>query len=120
MSVRLENFRRGDTLELTLTFTNALTGAVINVSGWELWLTMKTNLTDLDAAAVLQHQMTVPSDANATNGIAIMTVTSTETDITPGTYHYDIQRAIAGSPPDVQTLVTGRVTVKQDVTLENA
>ena len=117
MSNTLEDFRRGDTLNLTLTFTDKVTGAAVDVTGMEFWLTLKSSPDDPDPG-VMQVRYTAPAGADATAGAVKMTATSADTAITPGTYYYGIQRVIAGSPPDVQTTTpeSARVRVGQDIT----
>ena len=116
MSTHLENFYRGDTLTLTLTFTDKVTGDPIDITGWDIWLTLKDDKADLDAAAAMQVKVSVPAGPNATNGVATFVATSDNTDIPIGTYQYDFQRVVAGSPPDVVTIVVGKVKCLQDIT----
>ena len=119
MSNHLENFYRGDTLTLTLTFTDKITGDPVDITGWDVWLTLKNELSDLDAAAAMQVTLTVPAGPDAVNGIATFIATSEDTAIPVATYKYDFQRVIPGSPPDVVTIVAGKVKCKQDVSLDN-
>jgi len=122
MTVELEAFHRGDTLNLTFTFTNKVTGAAVDITGWQVWLTLKDAESDLDASAVIQKKVTAPAGADATAGILSMVVTSVDTAITAKSYYYDVQRIISGSPPDVQTVTEpkSRVKVYQDIALDDA
>lgn len=116
----IADFYRGDTKRYRFTFTDAA-GAAVDITGWELWFTMKVNRTDLDVNAVIQVRHTVGNDLNdnAAGGIAFLTIPSTLTDVAIGRYYYGIQRVIPGSPPDVRTLETDKVKVLQDITLDN-
>ena len=99
----LEQIIRGDTINIRLTF--AVTDddgeeTPEDITGWELRSTLKNELNDADVAALFQVSYTVPAGANATAGIADLTIPSTDTDsLSEGTYWFDIQRVIAGSPP---------------------
>ena len=116
MSQHLEDFYRGDTLNLTLTFTDKVTGLPVDIGNWDVWLTLKNDKEDLDGAAALQVMNTAPPGPDATNGIMTFIVDSVSTNIPVGTYRYDFQRVIAGSPPDVVTIVEGKVKCLRDIT----
>jgi hypothetical protein len=117
----ISDFKRGDTKKIRLAFTDG-NGTAIDITGWQFWLTLKNDLSDLDAAAVLQVMTTVGDyvDDDAANGIVYIVATSSDTAIATGSYHYDIQRVIAGTPPDVLTILSGKVKVTQDVTLSTS
>lgn len=117
----IANFYRGDTKKYKFTFTDA-NGAPVNITGWEIWLTLKLDVAAVDANAEMQVKHVVGNDVadDPVNGVANLTATSVNTTIPVGTYQYDMQRVIPGSPPDVRTLLRGKVKVLQDVTLDNA
>ncbi|HAT48864.1 MAG: hypothetical protein HQL07_03900 [Nitrospirae bacterium] len=112
----LSAFYRGDTKVWGLSFKDSV-GAPIDVTGHELWFTMKREITDLDEDAVLQKKIIFSSGAESENGIGTLTLDSTETGaIDPGNYFFDLQKVIPGSPPIVATLISGKISVLPDVT----
>ena len=112
----LSPFYRGDTKAFNLCFKDSV-GVPIDITGHELWLTMKEKVTDSDANAVLQKQIIFPAGAESENGMGTLTLDSTETGgINPGIYFFDIQKVIPENPPVVATLMSGKITVLQDIT----
>jgi len=114
----IKDIYRGDTKTYKITQTDSL-GAIVDVTGWEIWFTLKLNDDDLDTAAVLQVKYVIPPGADATAGIAYMVIDSTDTEVAVDKYFYDFQRVVPGSPPDVATLEKGKVKILQDITLGN-
>lgn len=109
-------FFRGDTKVFTLSFKDGA-GRAVDVSGHELWFTMKRQINDPDAAAVLQKRIVFPGDETSRAGEGVLVLDSAETgDIEPGTYFYDLQKVIPGAPPVVATLLSGKIAVLPDIT----
>ena len=98
---------RGDTKVYNLTFTGQ------NITGWTVWMTIKSAYSDLDAAAKIQK--TVTSHTNPTGGVTQITLTAADTDDLSGTYKYDIQiKKVDGS---IETVLFGDIIFDEDVTL---
>ena len=115
----LSPFYRGDTKAFNLSFKDSA-GAPINITGHELWFTLKRKVTDSDANAVFQKKVVFPANSESEGGIGTLTLDSTETGaIDPGIYHFDIQKVIPENPPVVATLMSGKITVLQDITRSN-
>ena len=115
----LPNFNRGDTVPYAVTFTE--NGAAKDISNMIMFITLKVNKTDTDANAALQKKHTFPADANSVAGTGSVILTSTETNITPRRYYYDIQLVDpSGSPVVVTTLAQGTVDVLQDISVDTA
>ena len=72
----------------TTTFLDA-DGNVIDLTGSTVFFTVKTRVQDTDAEALITKDVTSHSDP--TNGITIITLTDTQTNIAPGNYVYDIK-----------------------------
>ena len=89
--------------------------APIDITGWTLWFGLKTSIDDPDTEAVIQVQEVMPADANSTGGLGFITLSSTDTDVEPATYHYGLQRVIAGSPAQVTTLQVGKLKILKEV-----
>lgn len=83
---------RGDTDSFTITFRDA-NGNPIDITGYTVWFTVrssvpKTSTTD-NTDAVISVKNTNHSDP--TNGQTLIAITSSDTEIDPKTYFYDIQ-----------------------------
>ena len=109
-------FYRGDTKAFDLSFTDS-SGLPIDVTGHELWFTLKTSIADSDADAAFQKRIVFPGSAESQQGVATLVLTSEETGtIEPGTYFFDIQKVIPDTPPVVATLLSGKVSILPDIT----
>ncbi|MBF0401930.1 MAG: hypothetical protein HQL90_14335 [Magnetococcales bacterium] len=110
---------RGDTREFAFEFTDSA-GHPVNITGHELWFTMKRNMNDADLDAVFQKKTVFPASPQSQKGEAVLTLTSAETDlIAPGIYVFDFQRVIPDNPPVVKTLMSGKITILPDITRSN-
>ena len=112
----LAPFFRGDTKAFNLSFKDNA-GKAINITGHELWFTMKKAVTDADDDAILQKKIVFPTGTESESGAGTLTLDSLDTGaIDPGTYFYDIQKVIPENPPVVATLMSGKISVLPDVT----
>lgn len=115
ISQNLENQVRGDSWTLKFQIQNSA-GAPVDLTGNDYWLTLKSNIDDTDADAVLQIGPVVVTGANATAGLLIISVNPDYTkDLEAKTYYYDLQEV--NSSNIVSTLLIGKVKVVKDVTL---
>lgn len=107
---------RGDTKRFTLTITRS--SVAEDLAGAALRWTAKPSLADVDSATTTIRKaigdgITVTNEAG---GIAMLqldpedTIALTKTT----TYHYDVQLVTAAG--DVETIDTGKITVKLDAT----
>jgi len=106
---------KGDDKTYTLTFVDA-DSAAIDITGYTVFFTVKTNKTDTDANA--QISKTVTSHSNPTGGITTITLTNSDTDLTPKRYHYDIQLKDTSSL--ITTVVVGTFILLQDITVRQS
>lgn len=112
-------FYRGDTKVFSLSF-NTGDGAPVNITGHELWFTMKRDINDLDSDAIIQKKHVFPQGEHSEAGIGSLVLESSETGgFEPGLYLYDMQKVIVGTPPVVSTLLSGRINILPDVTQTN-
>jgi hypothetical protein len=115
----LAAFYRGDTKTYPFTFKVKDSDPVvpIDLTGKTLKFTMKAAKSDPDPGA-LQKTLGPFSGPDAVAGTGTLVLTSTDTDaLTPGKYFFDFQLTDPGtSPPTVQTVGAGSVTVLEDVT----
>jgi hypothetical protein len=104
---------RGDSHTFGLTLTNKSDGSVRDITGWTFYLTIKSNITDLDSAAVLQKVVT--SHIDPTNGKTTIGIVPTDTfNIEPGDYFYDIQALT--NLNNVYTIAKGTMSIEWDAT----
>jgi len=96
----LKNFRRGDTYQVRLVFSGQ------DITGWAFTFTLKASLSDtIPALQIQQVAGDGPNDLPA-EGVITLEITSTQSaELIPGSYYYDIQRVIAGTPPNVRTIL---------------
>lgn len=93
---KIKNVIRGDTCNIQVTITNPTTGAVMDLSGYTAFLTVKPSVNntsngndDATTAVVQMSQFPIP---DAANGIVEFSIPPATTGaITPGTYFYDVQ-----------------------------
>lgn len=78
---------KGDTASIKCTFT--LDGVAINLNGATVFFTVKENLSDPDASAIISKTVTVHDDP--TNGITYVDLTSSDTNKTPNEYYWDLK-----------------------------
>jgi len=108
---------RGDAVSLNVGPVLDAAGAVVNITGYELWFTGKLAVSDLDAAAVFQKTTTAGSIVitNGPAGLARVDLAAADTSaLTSSTLLYvDLQAKASGK---VVTLARGRLLVVADVT----
>lgn len=106
---------RGDDWTLKLVLTSD--SSVLNITGYTFWFTLKSNVEDADPGAL---QVTATPDISsspteASQGIIYIKASKTlTTNLTPGTFNYDVQQV--DSSGNVQTLLIGKVKVVKDIT----
>lgn len=119
MRIQPITITKGDTWPNTLSpITNRDTGAVENLTGATIWLTIKEEFDDADddAAAVVQLGVgTGLTVADPASGIVAVEIPDEDTDLLdPGTtYRYDVQVRKGGK---TFTPIGGRLTVTRDTT----
>ena len=101
---------RGDDFAMNLVFTDG-DEAVIDITGWTIFFTVKKKTTDSDAVAKIAVTI---DPTEPLLGIALVTVSHTITDALRGLYYYDFQFKKADGT--VQTLVNGGITFETDIT----
>ena len=86
----------------------------LDLTGYELFFTVKTNPTDSDDQAVISKNITLPSNSQTSNGIAFVQLSSSDTSIPLGEYYYDIKIQLTNSGDvivDRRTIGTGKFVV---------
>ncbi len=104
---------RGDTTNITLTLTDQ-NGDAIDLTGATVFFTAKPDFDNdvADADAVITKE--VSSHSDPTNGITVIPLTASDTNITPGIYQYDVQVKDAGG--SIFSLPARQLKVIEDVT----
>lgn len=105
-------FIRRDTVTLTITFTDQ-DGTPIDLTGSTVFFTLKEKPTDPDSEALIATSWTVHSDPTA--GVTSVTLSTSQTDIDPGSYYYDFQIRDGGGA--IQSTKKGTLVVLQDITV---
>jgi hypothetical protein len=81
---------RGQTYSATVTITED--GIAKNISGYTLFFTVKKNTNDLDGDDVgAQIAKTITGHVTPASGITMISLTTSDTTMNPGTYIYDIK-----------------------------
>lgn len=106
---------RRDDVDLDLTFTDK-DGEAINLTGCTVFFTMKEKKTDTDDDAVIQKEIT--DHTTPLEGKTRVTLTNSETDITPRHYFYDVQ--IVDTDDKVISSSVGQIKILQDVTIRTS
>lgn len=111
-------FYRGDTCEWKIEFADE-DDVPLNITGWRIYLTFKEDRDSADFDATLQLMYTMQAGADATAGRAYLHVASKFTALLDSSrYWWDIQ--IVKPDGVIQTIGSGTVSVKKDLTRESA
>lgn len=89
-------------------------GANLDITGWTIFFTVKEKLTDEDDDAKIKKTITTHEDA--TNGKTLVQLTSTDTDLTPKSYYFDIKFKDNSVPAQIGVIIQGRITITRIVT----
>ena len=103
--VNLEIVRR-DTKNYTIRLTQ--NGVAVNISGWSIYFSVKSDFNDLDASAVLSKNVLIPTNSESAAGIAYLPLTSSETALSVGEYFYDIKLISTGNRV---TFMSGKLSI---------
>ena len=71
-----------------LIFKNKETGAYEDITDWTVYFTVKINMNDSDASAVISK--TITDHVDATAGKTLINLEPTDTDLDAGNYYFDI------------------------------
>lgn len=87
-------------------------GVAVDVTGFSFKLTVNSEKAPSDQ--VNEQFSIVGVLVDAVNGRISFAPTTANTDITPGTYFYDIEQTDAGG--NISTLIVGKALIIQDIT----
>ena len=80
--------KRAKDCTATVTFTDE-DGVAVNITGYTVYFTVKRNINDTDAEALISK--TITSHTTPISGITTLTLSQTDTDLVPRNYVYDLQ-----------------------------
>lgn len=103
---------RGDSYPITLKLTDSTSGAVIDLTGASLLMTVDTLENPVDATTKL-FNVTGVLATDPTTGVVQFTPTAANTAVV-GTYYYDVQ--LTDADGNVRTVVKSTFTITQDIT----
>jgi hypothetical protein len=92
--INLEIVRR-DTKNYKLQITQ--NGVAVDVSGWTIYYTVKTDFNDVDSSALISKNVLIPSNSESMAGITYLALSSSDTALPVGEYFYDIKLIDTGS-----------------------
>lgn len=106
--------KRGNDRNLKVTVTDAA-GAAVNITGWSVRFTVKKNVTDTDAQAIINKLVTVHE--NPTGGITNIVINGADTDTAAvGNYAFDLR--VRDGANKEHSSDTGQFAVVQEITDE--
>lgn len=112
-TLNLENIVQGDTKNLSFTiWTDSTKTTKVDISDYDFWFTVKSSYDDTDENAKIAKD---PADFTITDNIATLTLSSTDTNQTVGTYYYDVQYKDADD--NIVTIARGLFKVIPQVTI---
>jgi len=94
----------------TKTFTIRLSrnGVAVDISGWYVYFTVKTDFNDLDSSALILKDKQFPSNSESQAGIGYLDLSSSETNIEIGDYYYDMKFIDTGYR---ETFLRGKLSI---------
>ena len=112
MAANALTIRKADDKTYQVTITDS-DGVVVNISTYTVKFTVRKN--PADSAAVISKTTPAASGINLsdpTNGVFKISLSDTDTNITPGKYIYDVEMANSGV---TQTVLYDNLTIYPDV-----
>jgi hypothetical protein len=83
-----------------------------DLTGWIIYFTVKSKLSDPDTSAIITKDITDHIDAP--NGKTLIELTPEDTDIDAGSYYYDI--ITKDTQENISLIANGRMTVNKHAT----
>jgi hypothetical protein len=104
--------KRGDSWSRTLCFEYHPSHALIDITGWTIFFTVKTSAEDPDSAAIISK--IINTFSNPIGGEAELSLTPTDTNQEIRSYVFDLQ--VKTNNNEIYTVLEGLLTITQDVT----
>ena len=103
--VTLDEIKQGESVTLQFTFRYEETGGVVDMTDYTMTLTVKNSLTQTTADITKADAYFDKTDA--ASGIMAVTLTATDTDLDPETYHIEVKAVY----------LTSTIKTKKDIKL---
>ena len=107
------NYYRGDSWPITLLVKDKNTQLPIDLTGCAFTLTVDTEKNPADETTKVFETAGI-IDQDPTTGLVAFLPTTLNTDLTPGTYYYDVEYVDSFS--NVRTILKDKFKILQDVT----
>jgi hypothetical protein len=75
----------------TYTFRVTRNRLPVDISGWYIYFTVKSDWNDLDSATIISKSVLIPNNSESVAGIGYLSLTNAETDVVIGEYFYDFK-----------------------------
>jgi len=102
---------RGDTRTITATFVDS-SGTAIDLTGGTVFFTANADSSPTDDTSAAIEKDVTSFDAPAT-GVQDITLSASDTNVTPGTYYYDLQFVSSGGV--VTSQPQDKLIIKADI-----
>lgn len=66
-------------------------GVAVDISGWTVYFTVKTDFNDADTDALISKNYLMPNNSDSQAGIGYLPLSSSDTNIAVGEYVYDMK-----------------------------
>lgn len=115
MYTDLDQVIRGDTFTVLFEVTDDITNVGLDLSGRTMTITVKSDISEIDAESIIQEIYVIPSTPETIAGTVSATIPAAKMSLlSPSTrYWYDVQVATGDQ---VATYLIGRMRVIADVT----
>jgi hypothetical protein len=105
--------KRGDTPVTRISMTDPADGSVLDITGYTFVMTVDTDPAPSNSTTNI-FQLSVGPIVDGSSGIVSLQPSTTDTDLAPGVYFYDIQ--MLTTLPSVRTIFEGEYEIEQDIT----
>lgn len=75
----------------TYEFRLVRNGVPVNISGWDVYFTVKKDFNDLDSAALITKTVQFPTNSESASGVGYLSLSIAETTIPIDDYYYDMK-----------------------------
>jgi len=86
-------------------------GIVVDLTGWTIYFIVKSKMSDPDASAVITKTVTTHTDAE--NGETAVELTSSDTDLSTGSYYYQLE--FLSDESSRKIVMEGRLTIEKNL-----
>ena len=88
-------------------------GNTLDITDWTIYFMVKEKLEDVDTSAKINKKITIHTDP--TLGKTLIELTPTDTNLTQGSYYYEISYKDNETTPNEKVVIMGRFKVEESV-----